>query len=142
MSDKMRALCVEQIKAKMAQVNQRLQTIENPKSFDQIVTHMDSILLLVGQMVEFEKQYPNIMEPSPKDLYPMMEKSKDIKLATFALKIADLNIEKAKVVSKATTKTSLLDEAKMMVVEAKSLVKNEEFAGKLEAKLAELTNMS
>ena len=141
MTDKMRELRIAEVKAKMAQVGQRLAIIENPKSFDQIVTHMDSILLLLGQIREIEKQYPEIMDPPPDKLIPMMERTKEAKAATFAIKTADLNLEKAKVVSKKTTKTDLLDKAKMMIVEAKSYVTSQDLLDKLEAKLVELNSI-
>lgn len=141
MSDKMKELYVAQIKAKMAQVSQRLSVIQNPKSFDQIATHMDAILGLLSDIREFEKQYPGIMDPPTDQLIPMMEKTRDIKATIFALKIADLNIEKAKVISNDKKRANLLDEAKMTIVDAKGIVRDPEQLGKLEAKMTELKSI-
>jgi hypothetical protein len=142
MSGKMEELYVAQINAKMAQLNQRLAHVENPESLDQIATHCTGIFLILNQIKEIQKTCPSIkMNPRPDEIISQIEKTRDIKATDFAIAGANLNIEKVKAISNEKTRARLLDDAKMMIIDAKNLVRAPEFLGKLEEKLAELKSL-
>ena len=140
MADKMKELYMAEFKAKMTQINQRLTMIENPKSVEQVVTHVDSILLLIDQMKDIQKVCPDV-GPPPTFIIPMIQNTKEIRITELALKTAELDLEKARVVSKPATKAGLLDKAKMMIVEAKAQVRDPDKLAQLDAKMAELNSI-
>jgi len=142
MTDKMEKLYVDQINAKMAQVSMRLANFENPKSFDQIAKNCDAIFLTLNQIKEIQKTCPSInMDPSPDSIISMIEKTRDIRATNFAIAVAGVNIEKAKAISSDKKRAKLLDEAKMLIIDAKNLVRGQEYLDKLEAKMAELKSL-
>jgi len=128
-----------QINAKMTQLNLRKVYIDNPKSIAQIALHCDGIFLILNQIKEIQKSYPAIkMTPTPDEIILEIENTRDIKATEFAITVADVNIEKVKAISNEKTKAKLLDEAKMLIIDAKYLVRGPEYLAKLEAKMAEL----
>jgi hypothetical protein len=142
MADKLKELYIAQIKAKMEQINPRLTYINNPKSIDQIKKHTDAIFLIIDQIKDIIKAYPSItMEPTPEDLYSMIEKTRDIKASNFAIANADLNIQKAKVIGSERKRIQLIDDAKMLIIDAKNIVRNQELLAKLDAKMTELGSL-
>lgn len=142
MSKKGEELYVAQINAKMAQMNMRLATFENPKSIEQIATQCDGIFLILNQIKEIQKTCPSInMDPSPDSIISMIEKTRDLRATNFAIAAADVNIEKVKAISSEKKRAKLLDEAKMLVIDAKNLVRGQEFLDKLEAKMGELKSL-
>jgi hypothetical protein len=142
MSKKMEELYVAQINAKMAQVNLQLANIENPRSLGQIAKNCDGIFLTLNQIKEIQKICPSIkMDPTPDNIILQIEKTRDIKVTNFAITVANLNIEKVKAISNEKKRAKLLDEAKMLIIDAKNLVRGQEFLDKLEAKMAELKSL-
>lgn len=130
-----------QIRAKMAQVNPRLAYLQNPKSLDQIATHTDAIFQILDQVKEIVKQGSIDMDPPPDSMIPMIQKTRDIKATDFAIAAANLNIEKVKAISSDRKRAKLRDEAIMLIIDAKNIVKGQEYLDKLEAKLAELKSL-
>jgi hypothetical protein len=140
MSEKMKELYIAQIKAKMDQINPRLANIENPRSFDQIIKNIDGIFLIINQIKEIQTRTspPITIEPLPDDLIQMIGKTRDIKATNFAIAAADLSIEKIKAISSERKRVKLLDEAKMLIIDARNIVCDPELLNKLEEKLGEL----
>jgi len=142
MPTKMEELYVAQINAKMTQLNFRKAYIDNPKSLDQIAIHCDGIFLILNQIKEIQKICPSIkMDPSPDNINLEIEKTRDIKATNFAIGAADLNIEKIKAISSEKKRAKLLDEAMMLIIDAKNLVRGQEYLDKLEAKMTELGSL-
>lgn len=137
----MKDVLIAQIKTKMTQINLRLANIENPRGFDQIAKNIDGIFLLINQIKEIQAMTnpPITIDPLPDDLIRMIEKTRDIKATNLAIAAADVNIEKVKAISNEKKKARLLDEAKMLIIDAKNLVRGPEYLAKLEAKMAELS---
>jgi len=136
----MEDLYVAQINAKMTQLNLRKAYIDNPKSIAQIALHCDGIFLILNQIKEIQRLYPAIkMTPTPDEIILDIENTRDLKATDFAIAAADVNIEKVKAISNEKKKSRLLDEAKILLIDAKSLVRGPEYLAKLEAKLAELS---
>jgi hypothetical protein len=143
MSDKLRELYISQIKAKMNQINPRLANIENPRSLDQIVKNIDGIFLLINQIKEIQTRTspPITIDPLPDDLIQMIGKTRDIKATNLAVAAADLSIEKIKAIGSEKKRAKLLDEAKMLIIDAKNIVRAQEYLDKLEAKMTELGSL-
>jgi hypothetical protein len=135
----MEEVYVGQINAKMTQLNFRKAYIDNPKSLDQIATHCDGIFLILNQIKEIQKACPAIkMTPTPDDIILEIEQTRNIKATDLAIAAADLNIQKVKAISNEKKKAKLLDEAKMLIIDAINLVKGQEYLDKLDAKMTEL----
>lgn len=142
MPTKMEELYVAQINAKMTQLNLRKAYIDNPKSLDQIAIHCDGIFLILNQIKEIQKTYPSIkMSPTPDEIILEIEKTRDTKATDLAIAAANLNIEKVKAISSEKKRANLLDEAKMLIIDAKNLVRNPELLAKLEVKMTELKSL-
>lgn len=138
----MEELYVAQINAKMTQLNLRKAYIDNPKSLDQIAIHCDGIFLILNQIKEIQKTYPSIkMSPTPDEIILEIEKTRDTKATDLAIAAANLNIEKVKAISSEKKRANLLDEAKMLIIDAKNLVRNPELLAKLEVKMTELKSL-
>jgi hypothetical protein len=138
----MEELYVAQITAKMTQLNQRKAYVDNPKSLAQIATHCDGIFLILDQIKKIQENYPLIkMTPTPDEIISEIEKTRDMKASEFAIAAANLNIEKVKAISSEKKRAKFLDEAKMLIIDAKHLVRGQEYLDKLEAKLTELKSI-
>ena len=142
MPTKMEELYVAQVNAKMTQLNLRKRYIDNPKSLDQIATHCDGIFLILDQIKDIQKICLSIkMTPTPDEIILEIEKDRDLNATNFAIAAADLNIEKVKAISNEKKREKLLDDAKMLIIDAKKLVRGQEFLDKLEAKMTELKSI-
>ena len=142
MPTKMEELYIAQITAKMTQLNLRKRNIDNPKSLDQIATHCDGIFLILNQIKDIQKACPSIkITPTPDEIILEIEKARDLSGTNFAIAAADLNIEKVKAISNIKKREKLLDEAKMLIIDAKRLVRGQEFLDKLESKMTELLSI-
>jgi hypothetical protein len=143
MTGDMRDVFIAQTNAKMAQMNSRLAYLQNPKSLEQIAIHCDGIFLILDQIkaIQTMTSPPITMDPPLDDIIRGMEKTRNIKATNFAIGAADLNIEKVKAISSERKRAKLIDEAKMLIIDAKKLVRGQEYLDKLAAKMTELGSL-
>ncbi|GEM_PF-7011769 len=142
MTDKMEQHYVGLIRAKMEYLNSRLNYIQKPQNIEQITKHCNAIFLIIDQLRDIIDACPSInLEPKPDELLSVMEKTKNIKVTDFAISNADLNIEKAKAISSDRKRAKLIDEAKMIVIDAKNIFSDQEMLNKLETKLMKLKSL-
>jgi hypothetical protein len=109
--------------------------INKSKKLDTITHRFEVILNNIEKLKSLAKeyQYPDITNPPPGEIEAFYINEKDKFIKDFILEEIDKNIQKAKAVTRKSTKISLLDKSIMLICDGKDLVKNED-------KIKELSN--
>lgn len=117
--------------------------INKSKKLETIVNRFDVILENVGKLKSLaeEYQYPDIISPSPEDteIFYINEKDKFIK--DFILEEIDRNIQKAKAVTRKSTKISILDKSIILICDGKNVVKKNDNIEELSKKENEIKKL-
>jgi hypothetical protein len=124
-------------------INESLEIISKTKNLSTLISRYDTIIDNVDKLIKIAEDYncPDLTEPPPQALKEKFLKDRESKIKSFILDQVDFEIEKAKAITKKSSKISILDKAIVMILEGKRLINDEETEKILDNKEAEIRQL-
>lgn len=124
-------------------IKESLDIISKTKNLSTLVSRFDTILDNVDKIIKLSEQYnyTDLTEPPPHELKNYFLKYRNDKIREFILNQVEFEIDKAKAVTKKSSKISILDKAIVMLLEGKRLIEDTEIRNIFDDKEIEIRQL-